>query len=247
MAFGWRVAIRLAVGVAAVALAGPIARADPVLVRTEDAAAAARLVLFGSVDGGRDKTHASAGFKQAILGSELDSSGFRMMGKLGGSQEPGSRRPRRGTLWTGEAQLLLGYEWRIGDSFIALYAGSDSEANYYRDALVAGYRLRFAPRIHADLWLRPSERALIQASAYVSALDSRAWGRLAGGWSIVPDLYLGPEIEIYRQSDYSKLRLGGHLTGLAWLGANWRVSAGWESSRITPAGPYAVLSLYWRR
>ena len=27
-----------------------------------------------------------------------------------------------------ESQALLGYEWRIGDSFLALYAGSDAES-----------------------------------------------------------------------------------------------------------------------
>lgn len=223
------------------------ARADPALFRAEDAASAARLVLFGSLESGDGKMHASAGFKQALGQSDLDTGGFRMMAKLGGSQEPGLRRPKRGTLWKAEAQVLFGYEWRIGDVFLALYAGSDAEAEYYRDAMLIAYRVRLAPRVHADLWATPTERTMVQASAYVSALDFRAWGRLTGGWAVAPSLYLGPEIEAYRQTDYAKLRLGAHLTGVEALGGRWRLSVGWEKARGRPAQTYVTLGAHWRR
>jgi hypothetical protein len=72
-------------------------------------------------------------------------------------------------------------------------------------------------RLQADFWATPTDTTMVQLSAYASGLDRRAWGRLALGHKIDRGLHLGPEIELYRQSGYDKLRVGVHLTDLAPL------------------------------
>ncbi len=204
------------------------------------------IVLFGSLETGPTKTFASTGLKRAIAGG-LDASGFRVLAKIGGAIEPANRAPPRGTAYKSEAQLLLGYEWRLGDSFVALYAGPDQESEQRDATRNPIIRHRFGARLQAELWATPGERIMLQASAYAATLDRRFWGRLAAGWSIAPELYLGPEIEAYQQSRYSKLRLGLHLTGIRLFGLSWRISGGWQNTSDRPSETYVTLGAQWRR
>ena len=103
-------------------------------------------------------------------------------------------------------------------------------------------------RLQADLWSRPMENWLLQANAYaVLADEGRYWARLAGGWRLIDELYLGPELEGYREQDYHKLRLGLHLTGLRLLGLDWRLAAGLQKTSDEKAGGYVTLGLLWKR
>ncbi|HEV7261092.1 MAG TPA: cellulose biosynthesis protein BcsS [Bosea sp. (in: a-proteobacteria)] len=208
-------------------------------------------VIFGSLEAGPTKTFAAIGVKKALTGG-LASSGFRALLKVGGSQEQtGTRRPH-GTAYKSEAQVLIGYEWRIGDTFLSLYAGPDYESELRDEPLVTVVTHRYGARLHGDLWMTPTPDTMLHASAYVSTIDGRVWGRVAPGWLLPQNLaqrglYLGPEVEAYRESDYSKLRLGLHLTGLRFLGLSWRISGGWQSTSDRPSEAYATLGLHWQR
>jgi len=208
-------------------------------------------VLFASLEAGPTKTFVSGGMKSA-LGAGLASSGFRTMLKIGGSQEEARRQRPRGIAYKSEAQALIGYEWRIGDTFLSLYAGSDYEGEQRQEPLGTVTTSRYGARLHADLWMTPTQGTMLQASAYASTLDGRLWGRVAPGW-LVPQgvyldgAYLGPEIEAYRGRDYHKLRLGLHLTGLRFLGLNWRISGGWQRTSDDPSQAYATLGVHWQR
>jgi hypothetical protein len=207
------------------------------------------MVVFGSLEAGPAKTFASVGLKRALGGTGLDASGFRTMLAVGVSREEANRSRPHGILYKSGSQVLVGHEWRIGDTFIALYAGSDIESEQRDCGCVVTSRTRIGWRLQADLWARPMPGGIIHASAYASTLDGRIWTRLAPGWALPPveELYLGPEIEIYRESDYSKLRLGLHLTGLRLLGLTWRLSGGLQSTSDRPKEAYATLGLHWRR
>lgn len=213
-------------------------------------------VLFGSLEAGPTKGFVSAGMKTALW-SGLSSSGFRTMLKIGGAQEQAQRQRPHGLAFKSEAQALVGYEWRIGDSFLSLYAGSDYEGEQREAPQGTVTTARYGARLHGDVWMTPLEGMMLQASAYASTLDGRLWGRIAPGWRVPQALHLGgfdlrgvhfgPEIEAYRGRDYHKLRLGLHLTGLRLQGLTWRVSGGWQRTSDHPSQAYATLGLHWQR
>lgn len=241
MAFGCGEAGRLCLA----ALAGAL-YASPLLADDEDDEPDPHsIVFFGSMEAGPSKTFISYGSKQALNAGGLDTSGFRLMNKLGGSRERASTVRPYGRLYKAEAQFLLGYELRYGDNFLAAYVGPEIEGEY-GEVWWAYYGIaRVSARVQAELWMTPSETTMAQLSAYASGLDRRIWGRLALGQKIDRGLYLGPEVELYRQIGYDKLRLGLHLTGLRLFGATWRLSGGLEDTSDRAVGAYATLGVHW--
>jgi hypothetical protein len=208
-------------------------------------------VIFGSLEAGPTKTFAAIGMKKALTGG-LATSGFRALFKVGGSREQLGRQRPYSLAYKSEAQALIGYEWRIGDTFLSLYAGSDYEGEQREEPLATLITHRYGARLQADLWTTPTPDIMLHASAYASTIDGRLWGRAAPGWLLprgfpLEGSYLGPEIEAYRDSDYSKFRLGLHLTGLRFLGLSWRISGGWQQTSDRPSEAYATLGLHWRR
>jgi len=230
-----------------------VALAPPALADGEDSDERPPLstVLFGSLEAGPAKTFAAIGMKRALTGG-LTTNGFRLMVKVGVSREETRARRPHGTTYKGEAQSLLGYEWRIGGTFLALYGGTDYEGEQREEAAGTVILNRYGARLHGDLWMTPLEGTMLHASFYVSTINGRLWGRVAPGWLLPRDIglghpYLGPEIELYRERDYSKLRLGVHLTGLRLFGLSWRLSGGWQRTSDRPSEAYATLGLHWQR
>lgn len=226
------------------ALAPTALRADPALLERRPPT----LAIFGSLDADASKTYASVGLKRALGGGNLDVSGFRLGLKWGESLEPAQRKPTQGRLYKTELHVGLGYEWRLGDTFLALSAGPETEARYRETRQLRSFQQRAGLRLQADLWARPAENWLLQAGAYAVMIDSGRYGaRLAAGWRLIEEFYLGPEIEGYREQDYHKLRLGLHLTGLPLLGLDWRLSGGVQKTSDEKAGAYVTLGLVWKR
>lgn len=225
----------------AVALAPPRALADPSLHRRPSPSA----VVFGSLDVGAGKTYAAYGLKFALGGGGLDASGFRLSLKTGASVEPAYRRPTEGTFYRQEVSALIGYEWRIHDSFVAVSLGQELESGYRETRYWRSFGQRAGPRLQLDLWARPDAASLIQLNAYaVAAGSGRSGARLATGWKLAPRLYLGPEVEAYRERRFYKLRLGLHLTGIRLFGVTWRLSAGAQKTRIDKSEVYATLGFH---
>lgn len=204
------------------------------------------MVIFGSMEAGPTKSFASVGMKRAV-GGGLAQSGFRLFVKAGGSREETRARKPHGTTQKAESQAMLGYEWRIGSTFFALYVGSDSETEQRIGPFWSCISARYGARLQADLWTTPAEGMMLQASAYASSINSRLWARVAPGWQMPAGFYLGPELELYREQDYSKLRLGLHLTGFRLLGVEWRLSGGWQTTSNRPSEAYGTLGLHWLR
>lgn len=205
------------------------------------------MVIFGSMEAGPTKTFLSVGMKRAI-GGGLAESGFRFFVKAGGSQEQTRHHRPHGVTYKAESQALLGYEWRIGDSFLALYAGSDVETEQRMESFGPSFiGTRYGARVQADLWIVPTPGMIVQANGYLSTVNGRLWARVAPGWQMPAGFYVGPELEAYRERDYRKLRLGLHLTGLRFLGLEWRLSGGLQSTSNRPSEYYGTLGLHWQR
>lgn len=210
-------------------------------------------VIFASLEAGPTKTFAAIGWKRALTGS-LSSSGFRSLIKVGGSKEFASRTPPHGFAYKSEAQALLGYEWRIGETFLSLYAGSDYETEQRNRRGRPVMRSLSGGRLQGDLWTVPFPDTMLQGSAYLSTVDRRIWGRVAAGMLLPQEMrpswldgvHLGPEAEVFRQRGYTKLRLGLHATGLRMFGLSWRLSAGLQHA-AGASEVYGTLGLHWLR
>lgn len=207
-------------------------------------------VLFSSLDAGPAKVLIAQGAKLVLGAGSLSTTGFRTLVSTAQSSETLRHGPADIQLHRAEAQVLIGFEWRLQAGSFALYAGPDLQAERWtRDTLL---RHRIGQRLHADLWYAPGPNWTIQASAYAATLDRRLWLRLAPGWDLpwqgrFGRPKLGPEMELYRQEGYAKLRLGLHLGGLRLLKLNWRLSAGWERASGDRSQAYATLGVYGRR
>jgi hypothetical protein len=230
---------------AAILLASSTARADPALMERPPLSQ----VIFGSLEADASKTFGSVGLKRGFgsMGG-LDASGFRLELKLGESVEPAKRKPNEGRLYKTTLHGLLGYEWRIGDSFLTLSAGPEIEARYTETRRRSSFEQRATLRLQADLWSQLTENWLLQANGYAVLGDGgRYWGRLATGWRLIGELYFGPELEGYRERDYHKVRFGAHLTGLRLFSLDWRFAAGIQKTQDEKSGAYVTLGLHWKR
>jgi hypothetical protein len=232
-------------GLAMIVAAAPIC--DASAEEEEAERSPVSMVIFGSMEAGPTKTFLSVGMKRAI-GGGLTDSGFRLFVKAGGAQEQTRRRRPHGVTYKSETQALLGYEWRIGSSFLALHAGADTETEQRVEAFGPSFMAtRYGARVQADLWIVPTPGTMIQANGYVSSLNGRLWARIAPGWQTPAGFYLGPEFEAYGERDYRKYRLGLHLTGLRFLGLEWRLSGGLQQTSDRPSAYYGTLGLHWQR
>lgn len=244
----WGVASRSGMFARGIVLASTLlsssAKTDPALHERPPLSA----VMFGSLDAGAGKIHGAFGMKYAIGGDGLDASGFRLSLVSGASTEPARRRPTQGSLYRSDVGALLGYEWRIHDSFVTVSVGPDLETAYLTWRAWRAIGQRIGPRIQLDMWAAPDRNSLIQVNAYaVAAGSGRSGARVAAGWRMAQQLYLGPEVELYRERDYFKVRLGMHLTGLEFFGITWRLSAGAQKSRDDRNEIYATLGFHWKR
>ena len=210
-----------------------------------------RLVLFASMEAGPGTTFGSAGFKLG-LGGPLDAGGFRLMGKLGTGHEPRqsitiSGIPTISDVMTPEAMLVAGYEWKLGTTYVGLYGGAEVDARVATKSFSIDRPARLGPRLQLDIWSNPTPETLVHYAGNLGGGTFHVWSRLALGWRVFDLGFLGPEAEIYREKDYSKNRLGIHLTGLKLLGTEMRLSGGWQRSARTEKGVYATLGLLWKR
>ena len=220
------------------------AKADPALMERPPLAQ----VIFGSLDSGSATGFASVGVKRSLGYGGLDASGFRAGLQWGAGAGPARRKPDIGKLYRTQSHAQLGYEWRIADSFLALSVGAMVEAAYRETRDHLSLEHRRALRLDGEIWSRLARNWVLQASAYAVLADgNRYWARLATSWRVIGELYLGPELEAYRERDYHKVRLGMHLAGLHFLGLDWRLGAGFQTSRNEASGTYVTLGLHWKR
>lgn len=207
-------------------------------------------VLFGSLDAGPAKILIAQGAKLVLGPGSLSTSGFRALVSTGQSVETLRQDKTGGVLHKAEVQGLLGFEWRLRRGSFAVYAGPDVQAERWANDPV--FHRRIGQRLHVDLWYAAGADWTIQASAYAATLDRRLWLRLAPGWALpwrgrFGRPTLGPEIELYRQQGYDKIRLGLHLAGLRLFKLNWRLSFGWERASGDRSHAYATLGVYGHR
>jgi hypothetical protein len=200
-------------------------------------------VVFGSLDAGAAQyltTGAKLGF------DALDRDGFVALVSLGAGRrnERAADGPRQ--RYAAAAAAVFGYQWFFDWGVVAAYAGPEVTTELLHDLHgLATLPVQPGLRLQGEIWARPTEETLLQATVVAGSSRDSLWLRVAGGYRLW-GAYLGPEIATYMDATgYTKRNIGLHATDLDLGWFNARVSTGLqvESGRRS-ASPYLALTAW---
>lgn len=208
------------------------------------------IVLFGSLDAGA-ATFLSAGAKVAPGGATRD--GFVLLAGVGAGhrRERGvcvcARSPVMSSLSRSTAlgAAVVGYQWFHDWGVAALFAGPEGSVEVLSGSAGSlALPPRWGLRLHGEIWARPSDETLLQATAILGSSREDAWGRLAWGYRVW-GAYLGPEAGLYAdRTAYRKWNFGLHATDFALGTFSFRASAGIQFETGQQPGPYLALAVW---
>jgi Cellulose biosynthesis protein BcsS len=226
-----------------------------------------RTVMFASLESGPGQRFIGSGIKHAPFGT-LGASGLRVMAR-GATSQWQDRRREFAIDSKSDGALLVGVDQMTGRGAFGLYLGMESATTIWPERVRRGNRLTAQERsatteglrIEASLWDHPTPETLLQIGAAMGSARSEAWGRVALGHSLSlpqmpemfgyrftnPPFFIGPEAELVLARDYTKWRVGGHVTGLKLLGFNLRLAAGREQASGNMRGLYVTAGIHWFR
>jgi hypothetical protein len=201
-------------------------------------------LLFGSLDAGA-ATFLTVGAKLGL--SPLDRDGVVVLASAGSGRQRergdfGLPRAR----YTFSAAAVVGYQWFFDWGTAAIFTGPEGAIEMLADQrALAVAPATYGARLHAEIWARPSENTLLQATAIAGSTRSSLWSRLAWGYRAW-GAYLGPELSVYGdETGYRKWNLGLHATDFAVARFSFRVSAGLQTETgRRSAVPYVALAVW---
>jgi hypothetical protein len=208
-----------------------------------------RFLLFAGTDLWRHGGFAHGGVVVAPAG--LDREGLVFKLAVGG----GAYRYISGALGNIDvlgAQLaataMPGWRFIRNGFIVTVFAGLDYQDHRLTpDDPSAGLRGRaFGLRTAVELWYEPNPRMMIAADASVSTVGPSYSARIAAGWRLFGDYYLGPELQAFAASDnYQQARLGVHVTAMRFGQFEWSAGLGWaidNDDRDSLYGKLGVIS-----
>ena len=200
-------------------------------------------LMFGSLDAGAAQ-FLTVGAKFGF--GSLDREGFAALASGGGGRraERGDDGPRQ--RFTIGAAVVVGYQWFFDWGVVGAYAGPEIATEMLVDRRgLAPLPLQPGLRLQGELWARPTEETLVQATAVAGSARESLWLRVAGGYRVW-GAYLGPEIGGYIDATgYQKRALGVHGTDFDAGRFSARVSVGIQTeSGRRGAAPYLALSVW---
>ena len=188
---------------------------------------------------------AHAGATTALGGTLAETGARARVEALIGTYEYRAATGRKISADQAEGSVLVGHEWIWRDAKLAGFVGLSVRNNTLsfpdpgNQVVGTSYGVKGA----VDLFLRPSDRTMLQAYGSFSTNDKAYFARLKGGYRIGDQLYAGPEIAFLGNAFYSQFRIGGHLSGLELGPVQVSVSAGYLNDRDQGHGAYGSLDL----
>jgi hypothetical protein len=211
---------------------------------------AARVILFSGSDIWRNGAFAHGGLLWSPQG--LDSEGFTLKAVLSG----GLYRYKSGDLGDVQvngseltAQLLPGWRFRGDHLETKVFLGLDVENHGLRPDDPSN-RLRgrsVGLRMAADVWYEPTPTTMLAADASLSSIVTSNSARLAYGWRVFDQFYVGPETQLFASEGYRQLRFGAHVTGMKTGNYEWSAAGGWAEDSGRRSSPYLRLGLFTRQ
>ena len=207
-------------------------------------------LLFGSLDAGA-ANFLTFGAKVAL--DRLDRPGFAVLASVGGGRRneaacgcASMSEAVHLSRYTALGATLVGYQWFSEWGVVALYAGPEGAIEALTDGRsVATLPVQWGLRLHGEVWARPTDETLVQATVVLGSARDSVWSRIGLGYRAW-GAYLGPEASLYAdRSGYTKWNVGLHVTDFAIGAYKFRVSGGVqiESDARRPS-PYVALSVW---
>jgi hypothetical protein len=218
----------------------------------------ATVILFSGRDIWRNGAFAYGGLLLAPGG--VDNDGFNLKMVLSGgvyrytASNAAGNPPGSITGWDvigveSTVQVLPGFRVKRGNLEVKVFFGPDFEyhrlypddpSNHLRGH---SWGLRFA----SEFWYEPTPSTMIAGDATLASASTNYGARLAYGWLVLDQFYLGPETQYYGGDGYRQIRLGGHLTALKTGTNEWSVAGGWARDSDGRFSPYARMGMTVRQ
>ncbi len=217
-----------------------------------------RALLFSGRDLWRHGLFAYGGFLLAPDGVDRDGVNFKLLlsGGLyryvagsGAGDPPGSLAGWRIIGAETVVQVLPGWRIKRGDLEIRVFFGLDIEnhrlwpddpSNHLR-----GYNwgLRFA----GEFWYEPTAASMAAGDVSLSSAATNHTLRLAYGWRMLDQFYVGPEVQYFGAEGYRHVRIGGHFTALKTDANEWLAAGGWVRDSDGRSSAYVRLGVMKRQ
>ena len=200
-------------------------------------------LLFGSLDAAA-ATFVTTGAKIGL--PSLDRDGAVALASLGGGREIERGPDGTARRYTATGAVVLGYQWFFDWGVVAAFIGPEVSTQMLTNRRESvSLPTLMGLRAHGEIWARPTEDTLLQATMVAGTALESLWARAAWGYRLW-DTYLGPELSLYTDATgYRKWNFGLHGTDFDLGCFSFRVAAGvqTETDRRT-AGPYLSLSVW---
>ncbi len=231
---------------AVLSVTGSAALADPIPVGHDDA----RYLLSASTDLWR---HGGFGHGGVLWSPDgLDREGFALKLTFGG----GVYRYRSGALGNAEVtgrqfagSLLPGWRFQHERATFGVFVGLDLQSHRLSpDDASAGLRGNYVGiRTVLELWYEPDATTMLAADASASTVGPSYAARLAYGWRVFEQFYVGPEVSAFAHDrNYGQVRAGVHLTGFKTGAFEWSAGVGWASDSDNRNSAYGKLGVFTR-
>lgn len=147
------------------------------------------------------------------------------------------------------ASILPGWRFQREKLEIKLLAGLDFEHhNLTPDVIDAKLRGGYpGVRVAAETWLEPVPEIMLTTSFYFTSIGSGYGARVASGWRLFDQFWVGPELSGSGDQFSRQVKLGAHLTGLKIAEWEWSGAAGWVTDSFHRSGPYARVGFLTRQ
>lgn len=201
------------------------------------------MLLFGSLDAAA-ATFVTAGAKIGL--PSLEREGPVALASLGGGRQNERDTDTTYRRYTANGAVVLGYQWFFDWGVIAAFTGPEVTAQMLtRSPSGASPSAHLGLRLHGEVWARPTEATLLQATVIAGTAFQSVWARTAWGYRLW-GAYLGPELSLYTDATgYRKWNLGLHGTDFDLGRYSFRVSVGVQAETgQRTAGPYLALSVW---
>jgi hypothetical protein len=207
------------------------------------------LLMFGGYDLWRNGGFVHGGMLWSPDG--LGSEGFTLKLLTGA----GIYRYRSGSLGgpvrgvTGLDAVMAGWRFKFDRLEITAVAGVDLQAHRLSPD-DPGNRVRGLQaglRAGADLWYQPSDAMMIAASLSASTVGLNYWTRIAAGWRLLDQAWVGPEALALGGANYQQYRLGMHATSFKYGPLEWSAGLGYVRDSDRRGGIYSRIGVLTRR
>ncbi|MBB5048616.1 hypothetical protein HNR60_003384 [Rhodopseudomonas rhenobacensis] len=200
-----------------------------------------QVLLFAGFDLWRGSLASSGGLQWAPGGLNNDGVFARLL--LSRSLE----RYRDSSTLIFRGALLGGLRIKRGEFELKLMAGPALENNDPTSRFDQLRGTRLGLQAAAETWWQPTPELMLATSLSLTTRGGGYGGRIAAGWRLFDQAWVGPEASAFRD-DYSRqYRVGLHVTGVRFDALEWSAAIGYLEDGFARRGGYGRIGVLLRQ